>query len=53
MKKEFLELIQRANAENWDSFKIMAEFISIQKEIDAKIAEDNGYPELAEKIRTQ
>ncbi len=53
MKKEFLEIAQRALAENWDAFKIMAEFISVQKEIDAKIAEENGSPEIADKIRQQ
>jgi hypothetical protein len=53
MKKEFLEIAQRALAEGWDSFKIMAEFINVQKEIDAKLAEANNYPELADKIRQQ
>lgn len=53
MKKEFLEIAQRAVTENWDSFRIMAEFISIQKEIDAQIAETNGSPEIADKIRQQ
>jgi hypothetical protein len=53
MKKEFLEIAQRALTENWDSFKIMAEFISVQKEIDAQIAESNGSQEIADKIRQQ
>jgi hypothetical protein len=53
MKKEFIELAQRAKDEEWDSFRIMAEFISLQKEIDAKILEDLGYSELADKIRQQ
>ncbi len=53
MKKEFLEIAQRALTEGWDSFKIMAEFISVQKEIDAQIAESNGSQEIADKIRQQ
>ncbi len=53
MKKEFLEIAQRAIAEGWDAFKIMAEFTSVQKEIDAQIAETNGSPEIAEAIRQQ
>lgn len=48
-----LELAKKATDEGWDAFKIMAAFCDLQKEIDAKIAEDHGYPEAAEKIRTQ
>jgi len=53
MKKEFLEIAQRAITEGWDAFRIMAEFTSVQKEIDAQIAEANGSPEIAEKIIQQ
>lgn len=53
MKKEFLEIAQKAIAEGWDAFKIMAEFISVQKEIDAQIAEQNNALDIAEKIRQQ
>ena len=47
MNKEFLELAKIAVEESWDAFKIMAEFMALQKEIDAKIAN------IADKIRQQ
>ncbi len=53
MNREFLELAKRATEEGWDAFRIMAEMIAFQKELDAKIAEDNGATEVAEKIRLQ
>lgn len=53
MKKEFIEIAQKAIDEKWDAFRIMAEFISLQKEIDAKILEELGHSDLAEKIRIQ
>lgn len=53
MNKQMLELAKKATEENWDAFKIMAEFCSLQKEIDAKIAEINGSVDIAEKIRMQ
>lgn len=53
MKKEFLEIAQKAISEEWDSFKIMAEFIAVQKEIDAQIVESHGHIELATILRQQ
>ena len=53
MKKEFIEVAKRAIEEGWDAFKIMAEFTSLQKEIDAKLLEELGHQELADKIRLQ
>ena len=53
MNKEFLELAKRATEELWDAYRIMAEMINFQKEADAKIAEQNGAIDIAEKIRTQ
>ena len=53
MNKEFLELAKRATEESWDAYRIMAEMIVFQKEIDAKIAENNNALEVANKIRTQ
>lgn len=53
MNKEFLELAKRAVEEGWDAFRIMAEMIALQKEIDAKLLETLGYPDLATTIRTQ
>ena len=53
MNKEFLELAKRATEESWDAFRIMAEMIAFQKEVDAKIAENNNALEVANKIRIQ
>lgn len=53
MNREMLELVKRAISEGWDAHKIMAEFCSLQKELDAKICERDGYPDIAEKIRLQ
>ena len=53
MNKEFLELAQRATEESWDAFRIMAEMIALQKEIDAKLCESHGDSVMAERIRTQ
>lgn len=53
MNKDILEVAKRATEEQWDAFKIMAEFMSIQKETDAKIAEINGSDDIATKIRNQ
>lgn len=53
MNKKFLEIAKQATEEQWDSFRIMAEMIALQKETDAKICEDFGGPEFAERIRTQ
>jgi len=53
MKKEFLEIAQKAIAEGWDAFRIMAEFIAVQKEIDAQIAEAHNNDEIANAIRQQ
>lgn len=53
MNKQFLDLAKQAVDEKWDTFKIMAEMIALQKEIDAKLCEDNNLPEMAEKIRLQ
>jgi len=53
MNKEFLELAKRATEEGWDAFRIMAEMIAFQKEVDAKIAENNNALEIADKIRIQ
>lgn len=51
--KELLAMAKKANDEKWDAFKIMAEFMAIQKEIDAGIAESNGHSDLAKFIRNQ
>lgn len=53
MRKEFAELAQRAKDEGWDSFRIMAEFMALQKQIDAELADKMGCPEVAEAIRAQ
>jgi len=53
MNKEFLELAKRATEEGWDAFRIMAEMIALQKEIDAKLCESHGDNVMAERIRTQ
>jgi len=53
MNKQFLELAKQAVDEQWDAFKIMAEMIALQKEIDAKICEDQGNIALAQIIRLQ
>jgi hypothetical protein len=53
MKRDILLLAQRAIEEEWDAYKIMAEMCSLQKEIDANIAEKLGNLELANLIRTQ
>jgi len=53
MNKEFLELAKRATEESWDAYRIMAEMIAFQKEVDAKIAEREGNNDLADKIRIQ
>lgn len=53
MNKEFLELAKKAIEEGWDAFRIMAEMIAMQKEIDAKLMDSLGHSDLAEKIRTQ
>ena len=51
--REYLALAQRAIAEEWDAYKIMAEMTLAQRETDAKILENLGYPELADTIRQQ
>lgn len=51
--KEYIELAKKAIEESWDAYRIMAEFMALQKELDAKIAEQNGSIEIAEKIRQQ
>lgn len=51
--RELIELAKKATEEGWDAYKIMAEFCSAQKEIDAKLVEALGYPEIAEAIRKQ
>jgi len=51
--KEYIELAKKAIEENWDAFRIMAEFIALQKEADAKIAEIHGSEEIANAIRQQ
>ena len=53
MNKDFLETARKAVEEKWDAWRIMAEFISLQKEVDAKLCEENGQQEMAEKIRQQ
>ena len=53
MNRQMLELAKRATEENWDAFKIMAEFCALQKEQDAVIAELNGSIDIANKIRMQ
>jgi hypothetical protein len=51
MNREFLELAKKATEEGWDAFRIMAEMIAFQKEIDAKIAENAGSESIANLIR--
>jgi hypothetical protein len=51
--KEYIELAKKADDEGWDAFRIMAEFMSLQKELDAKIAEQNGSQDIADRIRQQ
>lgn len=51
--KEYIALAKKATEEGWDAYRIMAEFMALQKELDAKIAEENGSIEIAEKIRQQ
>lgn len=53
MNKEFLDLAKMATEEKWDAFRIMAEMIALQKEVDARICEQNNNEDLANKIRTQ
>jgi hypothetical protein len=53
MNRESLELAKKATEEGWDAYKIMAEFIALQKETDAKIAEEMGNDEIARVIRIQ
>lgn len=53
MTREEFDLTKKAIEENWDVYKIMAEFTSFQKEKDAKTCESNGQYELAELIRNQ
>jgi hypothetical protein len=53
MNKIFLDVAKQAVEEQWDAFKIMAEMIALQKEIDAKLCETLGFKEIAESIRTQ
>jgi hypothetical protein len=51
--KEYIEIARRAIEEQWDAYKIMAEFMALQKELDAKIAETHGSEEIANAIRQQ
>lgn len=51
--KEYIELSKRAIEEHWDAYKIMAEFMALQKELDAKLAEQLGSEEIALAIRQQ
>jgi len=51
--KEYIELAKKAVDEEWDAFRIMAAFMALQKELDARIADSMGYSEIAEKIRQQ
>ena len=51
--KEYIELSKRAIEEKWDAYKIMAEFMALQKELDAKIAEQLGSVEVANAIKQQ
>jgi hypothetical protein len=51
--KELLELAKKAEDEKWDAYRIMAEFMALQKETDAKIAEQQGAIEIAQFIRNQ
>ena len=53
MNKELLNLAKQATEEEWDAFRIMAEMIALQKEVDAKICEQQGNVELATIIRNQ
>lgn len=53
MQREFIDIAKQAVDEEWDAFKIMAEFTNIQKETDAKLCELNGYQDMAELIRQQ
>lgn len=51
--KEYIELAKRAMDEKWDAYRIMAEFMALQKEFDARLAEQMGSAEIAEAIRQQ
>ena len=51
MNRDSLELAQKATIEQWDAFKIMAEFCALQKEHDAKLAETLNAQEIADAIR--
>ena len=51
--KEYIELARRATEDKWDAYRIMAEFMALQRELDAKKAESMGSPEIAEAIRQQ
>jgi hypothetical protein len=51
--KEYIEKAKQAIDEGWDAFRIMAEFMSMQKEHDAKLAEALGNQEIADQIRQQ
>ena len=53
MNKDYINLAKQAVEENWDAYAIMAQFMSLQKEQDAKLAELLGSPEIADAIRTQ
>lgn len=49
--REYIELAKKATDEKWDAYRIMAEFMALQKELDAKIAEQLGAPDIATAIR--
>lgn len=51
--REYIELAKKAVEEGWDAYRIMAEFMALQKELDAKIAEQLGATEVANAIRQQ
>ncbi len=51
--REYIELAKKATEEKWDAYRIMAEFMALQKDADAKIAEQMGAVEVANAIRQQ
>ncbi len=51
--REYIELSKKAIEEGWDAYRIMAEFMALQKELDVKIAEQLGAQEVADRIRQQ
>lgn len=51
--REYIELAKKATEEKWDAYRIMAEFMALQKDADAKIAEQMGAAEVANAIRQQ